>query len=243
MTELYFTSENGFVAVHMKTAESVNAWQGKVLLPGVNGALVTTEGGVSALWQTSPHYENGAIIFSGGAPGGLEGDNVLFRFAPSEAAKAAYSADTRVYLNDGQGTEVKPKTGVFSAAAASKTALAADTTPPESFALTLYRSKDLFNGAPVVIFGAEDRGSGVEGYEAKEYTTHGEGSWHAAQSPYLVNPDVRRIEIKAIDYAGNVRAESIRIVPAWWKATGALFVAIFAIAIGYTIYVRWKRHR
>ncbi len=240
MVQLYFTNEHGLTLAHVKTDQRINAWQGKVLLPHAQTVAIRA-GQQNIIWQAPPHFDAEAITFSGGVAGGVEGDTVLFSFLSSEATHASYAADTRVYLSDGKGTEIIPEMSTIAVDAQDAKALqASDTTPPEFFSPTLYRSKDIFGGEPVVIFSTTDSQSGIAGYEIREHTTHGVEGWHTAQSPYLIHSDVRSVEIKALDYAGNERIQDLSI-NSWQRPSLIIFVFIVALAIGYTVYIRWRR--
>ncbi len=230
MTTFSLENENGVIAVKITANEPVNAWQGKINFQGLVPISVDSADSVASLWQTPPRIEDGAIIFAGGKMGGFEGSGVLFRFSARGSGSIAFDPQTAAYLNDGKGTPAQASLTSLTFEGSGQ-AQGVDTIPPDPFTPALYVSKDLFQGQPVVIFSATDGQSGIAGYEIREITTHGEGAWHIAQSPYLVNPDVRRIDIRAIDNADNMRVESIRTAPLIPHfALGILFLVALLIS-------------
>jgi hypothetical protein len=226
MNTFYFKENNGILSVLLNSTEAANAWEGRIILPpgGIRGII--SEGGATDFWQSPPAVRDGEIHFAGGSARSTSGEVMLFRILPSAPGKFSF-AETRLYAADGKGTELQSGSEPFTI---SETGSAdfKDAVPPETFSFQKYRSPKVFNGQPVLIFSASDAGSGISRYEIKEYTRNGDSAWHEAQSPYLLNGDVLKLGVRAIDNAGNVREENIRIaqyIPAWiW-----LVLAIAAI--------------
>jgi len=235
MTNLYFEQNGNTIAVHAKTDVSVNAWSGVVRVADTNVvASILTKDSDGIFWKTIPSIEGGkGIQFAGGLPNGFTGDIVLFRFVlRAPASSLSFSSDTALYLGDGAGTEVVvagapfiPSAGVVYAPSSELR----DTVPPESFTPELYRDGAMFGGNPVVLFSARDLDSGIQKYEAREITARGLGDWRIAESPYVINPDVTTIEIRAYDNAGNIRTESLPTL------STVSNIEMYAIAIGAVI--------
>jgi hypothetical protein len=250
MTDFYFEEKDGLVNVKIKSDSAVNVWSGRVLLtPPVPDVKIVTGGSVTAFWQTSPAYMNGEISFTGGKPNGFDGDGIIFSFVPGNGSfRAGFSPETDARLNDGAGTPANATLrGIeIGRREIADTAIAADRTPPEHFSPVIYEDKNFFDGRPVVIFSAEDRGSGINYYEVREVTGNGETAWHRATSPYVLNADVARIEIKAVDNAGNERIETTGSPSAFYGLFSAvaeiLFILILIFLLLYNIR-RWRKKR
>ena len=80
-----------------------------------------------------------------------------------------------------------------------------DSIPPEPFQPVITRDNDVFEGKWFVVFATTDKDSGLSHFEVKE----GWGSFVVAESPYLIKNQraKNRIQVKAIDNAGNERIE------------------------------------
>jgi len=134
----------------------------------------------------------GSFSLVGGMPGGycgkIAGDqgpsNLLGRLIFNSSTLVQTSQEgsftikdgARVLLNDGLGTEEKvpAKTLVIEldrsllAADAEKNILTNDTIQPEPFSVELHQSESLYNGLYYVIFGTNDKQSGIAYYEILE---------------------------------------------------------------------------
>jgi hypothetical protein len=205
------------------------------------------------LWPEAPQVDlaQGIIQFAGGIPGGycgrIQGDpertNVLVKVIFSIpgnmiGGKVAtgplplpitFGAETRVLLNDGQGT-VAPlllRSGAYTRELVSLGAknewldiVHGDTTPPDPFIVTREQDKNTFQGKYFIVFAAVDKQSGVHHYEVSEDDpvrlgyTRGKASeqalFVAATSPYVLRDQTlgSRVIVRALDHAGNV-AEAI----------------------------------
>jgi hypothetical protein len=177
---------------------------------------------------------------------GFTGDGVLFDFSLQSGTYALrFLSETSAYLNDGLGTKVVsqfPQPRFIAEVTQDMFAgIAVDGTPPEPFTLTRYQQNGFFDDKPVVIFEARDLQSGVSHYEVREITDSGVVDWHSAQSPYVVHEDVRRIEVKAVDYFGNERVEALNMRE--FSPTGLFTIAaILSVLVVYTIR-RWRKSR
>jgi hypothetical protein len=246
MSKFYFQQNNNLIEVRFSTDVSVNAWEGSVILsPAPPDAKIITAESITTFWQTPPALEGNKIFFRGGRPNGFEGEGTLFKISlPAGKYSLEFSPNSAAYLNDGLGTaaliELQPRT--FSVAAKEELV---DRTPPQPFRPFLYRDKNFFDGRPVVIFETMDLESGVSRYEIRETTRFGVGSFHQAESPYFVNPDVKKLEIKAIDAFGNERIEVLRVAPEFSLTTLVIASAIFVVILGllYNLIIRRQKAR
>lgn len=239
MAVFYFEQLGGRIEVRIASDAPVNAWQGSVLLPfDVRNVQVSTASSISDVWQEAPTFRPGKISFTGGKLNGFVGDGVLFEFTVGPGSyPLRFSPETSVYLNDGLGTKSQAELRIlnFSLSSDLSTPITEDATPPEPFTPTIYREKGFFDGNPVAIFSTRDLQSGISRYEVREILEDGVIDWHIGQSPYLINSDVRMLEIKAIDYFGNERVETLKIGNFLvWEVAAILFVILLA-AMWYTL--------
>lgn len=247
MAMLYFEQLGGRVLVHIASDVPINAWQGSVLLPfGIKNVQVNTTRSISDVWQEAPMFHAEEISFTGGKLNGFVGDGILFEFSVNPGTYSLrFSPQTAVYLNNGLGTksQLALRTLDFSLSSDLASPLAEDMTPPESFTPTIYRQKDFFNGNPVAIFSTHDLQSGVSSYEIRETVYGGIIDWHIGRSPYVINSDVRMLEIKAIDYAGNERIETLHTRGYFLMELSTIVTIIFVAGIMYTIGKWWKSRK
>ncbi len=252
MNILYFAQIGNIISAHLKAETSVNAWSGVVEVKDTHaiGHIVINDN-TGEIWKTIPSVLAGrGIVFAGGVPNGFAGDMVLFRFSLQGAIPSlSFSSDTALYLNDGKGTQISVVTPPFTTnanVAYSSGSITKDVTPPEPFTPELYRDASAFGNNPVVIFSTHDADSGMQKYEVREITAGGIGAWENAESPYVINSDVIKLEIRAYDNAGNVRTEEFLAPqpPAPNKNTQiALIIAAFVMLLMvYTIYKRWRKN-
>lgn len=158
---------------------------------------------ILSLWIDKPNSENfpvinreGVMHLSGGAPGGycgvIPGDpgesNILGRIifeSPSfvigerndSEISIGVSDDSRVFLNDGLGTEDLLNVRGISLAVSDSPTLSSsdywgqlknDNIPPESFIIYVQGGNSVFNGANYVEFNTMDKQTGVDRYELLE---------------------------------------------------------------------------
>ena len=203
--------------VHINTrGKTLNAVSGKVVFPADVFDVKEIQSGNSKInfWIQNPSETSpGEISFSGITPGGFSGpDENLFYVilhTKREADSIVRLSDVQAFINDGKGTEDTVTTSalelqVSGSFASSTFNMPKDTQPPENFRPAVGKDPDIYGGKYFLVFVAEDKGSGIGGYEVKE------GFWGAyttATSPYLLSDQSlgTRIYIKATDKAGNGR--------------------------------------
>jgi len=207
--------------------ESLNAFEGSVTFPGGTADLQEVRDGNSIVnfWIERPKNQNGAILFSGIAPGGFNGKNGLIFSAIFEArgdGVARFEAeDVRILRNDGAGSAAILTVRPFEVTVSKEVRTGTPALPkvedrerPESFAPEIARDESLFDGKWFLAFATQDKASGIDHYEVKESRQRILGmfqKWSRTESPsILADQELRSfIWIKATDKAGNTRIETI----------------------------------
>lgn len=254
---LYLQQYGATFEVRVTTTVPVNAWQGRLILPGdLKVQDISYGSGIGDIWQTPPTRSGAGvenrIDFTGGAIAGFSGDGLLFRFTAAPPVRAEQlvrwdSAGTRLYGVDGKGTPIaatlQPLTvNSEDLLSASSSAPQVDTILPEPFTITLERNSAALGGKDAILFNAIDRESGIDHYEIEEHTGHGTIGWHRAENPYMVGPDMNTILVKAVDRAGNARIETISIRKAGFSGLEiALFVSLLLMAGLLAVYFTHKK--
>ncbi len=209
--------------------DCINAAHVEITYPTASLRAVDFSRGDSifTLWPEEPSIDTqkGVVGFSGGVPGGycgrINGDpsltnvigKVVFTVINSAAKKADISISgtgSKVYLNDGKGTEASLHvdsatiTLVASSTGAGNAWLQQvkqDTTPPDPFDVIIESTRGVFGGNYYLVFSTVDKQSGIDHYEVYE-----KGSWKTTSSPYQLKDQVLHdIKVRAIDKAGNER--------------------------------------
>lgn len=243
MTNFYFQQRDNTIEVRLASDEPVNAWQGTVLLPeDLSVERILTVGTISDIWQMSPRRQDDGIVFTGGRPGGFSGDGLLFKFtAESGRYITRFSQETAAYLHDGQGTPAETELTTLAVEPVTTEETILDAVRPQSFRPIILRDEQYFEGRPVAIFSTEDSGSGISRYEVREHTDAGIGDWQLAESPYLINEGVYKLEIKAVDNFGNERIEPLRVGGELEFAFILIaIVVVIVAAVVYNVRKRWR---
>ncbi len=201
--------------------------------------------------------DKGELYIAGGIPGGycgkIPGDpgqsnligKILFRIPGFYVGDRKIEnldiklVDSKVYINDGLGTEDKIHTNNLTLKL-NKTAnpeagdyrrlIENDTKKPEPFVIELQKNENMYQGQYFAIFSTLDKQSGVDHYEILETKTlrtektlteklldyflkPKKAEWKIAKTPYLLEDQSLRsiIKVKAIDRAGNER--SVEYIP------------------------------
>jgi hypothetical protein len=229
----YFENGQKFyeIKIFLNTdGKSINALEGEMLYPqqDLNFQKITDGSSIVNFWIKDPQKSpDGKIIFSGGMPGGYEGEKGLLFSAIFSLKNDSSPGQTeisfqnfKVYLNDGRGTE-KKLADFKSTLNLNETEIAtvqADTKPPEVFAPYVTRDPNLAGGLWVVILSAQDKGEGIDHYEVfesvKEYkpeeiVKNNSLPWQIVKDPkaYILHDQSlgNYVYAKAVDKAGNVR--------------------------------------
>lgn len=217
------------VQVLINPEEFINAIEGKIKFnPDLLEFKDFSDGSsIINLWVEKPALVGKDTIgFSGIIPGGVgsvisnESNVISLSFLAKKPGLSRLTLENfKVYLHQAGAREA------FSVAEAmtihileadkkaeDKT-LILDFYPPEKFPIFVAKVPDLFDGTRVVIFSAQDKGSGIDHYEIKEKTLGLFGEWRKADSPYVLQHwyPFSIIEVRAVDKVGLERIE--RFIP------------------------------
>lgn len=224
--------------------QPINALAGSVVLPAANMKVKEIRNGNSLIsfWVDSPAFNSNRVSFFGIIPGGYQGmgGEILTLIVEAEAeGKFKINMDqARVLQHDGLGTEAKvaitPLEVMVAREGVSET-VPTDTLPPEEFIPVVASDPTTDEGKLLLIFGTQDKESGIDHYEIQESrrgATSSQG-WVKAESPYELQDQSRGsfIFVKAVDRANNEVV--VKIAPAqppiaWYKI---IFLIIAAIII------------
>lgn len=209
------------------------------------------------LWPTKPSLSNknnvSIITYTGGMPGGFKKSDALIMKIALVSQQAGQlqitPKSTKVYLNDGQGTEANINARSLSLNILQpgiKTEnelegiIAADNEPPAEFKINLGHDESVYDGKYFISFQATDNGSGLSHYEVKEgdRNTLRSGTTYILQDQSL-NSD---ISVTAYDKAGNSRVMVWQSTAAdlWSKILGRLAVALSAVGLLAIVWFGWK---
>ncbi|HVU06836.1 MAG TPA: hypothetical protein VHC46_09615 [Thermodesulfobacteriota bacterium] len=188
------------------------------------------------------------IEFSGITPGGFQGRFELFSFI-ARSSKAGIAmlrpSDFIVLKNNGEGTAVAtrstPASVTIQAGSSTATVLIADAVSPEGFAPVVASSKDLFDGKAFVSFSATDKNTGIDHYEyaVSRFFAPKPSAYMVVTSPLELDQASysKRIFIKAVDKAGNVRISST-FGPRYWESLSLWGILILILALCALTYIR-----
>lgn len=236
--------------------QEINTAEGVVRFESsANVVSLNTGGSIFDLWARKPSFENGGISFTGGSTSGVYGSALrVFSIAvkPTSAKSIKINFENAfAYLNDGKGTKILLDGSPVELPVAQSgekiddvSALAtSDTVAPAKFSIELGRDQGISDGKYFVSFYATDEASGINRYEVIENDLPAvrSGNVYVLQDQTLSG----KVEVRAIDNAGNVRTETLKLKTGftWLKiALGSLLalIVISAVAAGFLI-LRKKR--
>lgn len=234
--------------------ESFNAADVTIVYPGSSLKFrgVKKEDSIISVWITTPHEVTpGTVSFSGVIPGGVErrfdpqhpSDEsiVLARllFVPSTSGTIPLTVEHATLLrNDGTGAPLIPTLGHTSLRATPGGAdTTFDTEAPEPFIITLVEKSPFGKTPRLARF--ESSADDIDQYEMKINN----GRWHPVTSPYPL--PVRLLSytltIRAIDFSGNVRDQSITIPGTQTIVWQTVLSTVTLIVVVLIIYRRRKK--
>lgn len=183
------------------------------------------------LWVDSPYEKYGSVYLSGIIPGGVVGlynpnkkelsalPLVSLLFTAKAEGLAIFSFNkTEILKHDGKGTqlihtrkggEIIVKNNINNDENLDIKNDISDKEKPEPFEITLLEPS-LFGRTPfMIVFRANDNGSGIKEYKINE----GGSLWKDVESPHKISKGIfsRNITIRAFDFYGNFEDSSIRI--------------------------------
>ncbi|MFH1170798.1 MAG: hypothetical protein V1704_04535 [Candidatus Vogelbacteria bacterium] len=218
--------------------QAINAIGGEIIIPqGTAVTSISSANSVVKFWLEAPNLQTGHLSLAGIIPGGYQGQPIelISLILPESAPAPKFDfSKLKVLANDGQGTIVAAKFYVTTVPA---TAEIGDRIPPEEFTPLISSDPTIFNGQKFLVFSTQDKQSGISHYEVCEKSAGDSKlagcAWQKTESPYLIinqNLD-QRIEVKAVDLAGNervVRAFSPPLDPLYYLI-GAILVGVFIL--------------
>jgi hypothetical protein len=170
------------VSLILTSATPVNAVHIALTLPeNVTVSDISNGNSIISFWTTTPHFDPAShtLTLEGIIPGGFSGTKgrliLLTLKASHPGSHQVVSINTtasNLYRNSANATD-EPITAENLVLDVSSTNPATsidiqDTFPPEHFAPAVIRSPGAFDNKWVVVFVAEDKGSGVDHYEVRE---------------------------------------------------------------------------
>lgn len=231
--------------------QDINAIEAQLDLPAtVELVSLSTGNSITSLWVESPHLVDHSIVFSGVIPGGYTGERgqlftATLKAVDDGSSTLAFSKE-RILLNDGEGspavlTRAPLVFSIQDGLEISAYKPADDTEPPEIFTPQIVEAPEM--GGRILIFSAVDKGLGVERYEVRERG----GDWTRATSPYLFQHQTGQVsvQVKAIDYAGNVRLAKAATGPVYlsasWLIIWGILLAIGMLTLAFKPWRVWLR--
>lgn len=197
-------------------------------------------------WIENPtETKDNSIKFAGLVPGGFNGEGEIFSIvlkAKSVGVGNINSTGVTVFFNDGEGTQknvLNKSTTIRVAERDDKSTPVVlslkDNQPPENFVVEIVRDNSIYDGKSVLIFQAQDKGSGIRSYDVLE----GNEIYRNVKSPYLLENQKlnKRILVKARDFEGNERVVSPEIPGKTCLGTNCyntisiIFIILFIITV------------
>ncbi|MFM2374076.1 MAG: hypothetical protein RLZZ234_71 [Candidatus Parcubacteria bacterium] len=245
-----FRADTVTVSVRADTdeGECINTIDATITYGAAVSAIDVSRGdSIMSLWVEEPVIDPVArtIRFAGGIPNGycgrIPGDprltNTIARIVfqipgfavgggDTKEAEIAFAPETRVLLNDGEGTEAplkvfgakvtlddKPGTAISNEWGEE---VANDNIPPSPFSLELVQNDEVWGGKYYIVFSTTDKQSGLDHFEVMEEPIEEislfkwgipDVVWTEAKSPYVLHDQKLKsiIRVKAVDKAGNER--------------------------------------
>ncbi len=225
----YYQGQTFIVELRINTEKDcINAIEGNLVFSKDALSVIDFSQGNSilTLWTKTPeiNQKEGLISFAGGIPAGfcgqIPGDlkesnllgKIIFEVKEGSGRKAEvrFNNTSRVFLNDGLGTEADFNTSkaVFNILKSEKPPenewqqqIQEDNIPPEAFQIEIQQEADVFDGKYFIVFSTTDKQTGIDYYEVKE----GDRDWKRGQSPYLLENQTLSdiIKVRSWDKAGN----------------------------------------
>lgn len=226
--------------------------------PSLTPVDVSDGNSVINYWIGQPAYDAAAhtLTLTGIIPGGYTGIGgrvAVLKLKASVPGEVSVSFDpslSKLYRDTAQSQE-EPLTGepIRLSVSPTKQVLSntiPDTRPPEPFIPAVVKGVGMYDGAYVLTFATQDKGSGIDHYEIQESNTglfsflFG-SSWKRAESPYPLSDQQLHsaVSVRAIDEQGNIRVETIpALYPLPWyeDASVSSILIAAALALGVALY-------
>lgn len=241
----------------------INAIGGEVLTGGKFTITRVSDGNsIVNLWVERPRIESssGSVSFSGITPGGFAGSDGLImtltiiadKTPGSRTGSLSFGKEAQVFISDGRGVPApltfgKATLTIDPKRAKSEPLAVRDTVPPEEFTPEITRSPELFNNRYVLVFGTQDKRSGIDHYEVLEIRSpplalDANLPWVRAESPYILKDQKLKsaIFVKALDFSGNQRIAAVPPLRVSFMKT-PLFYAIIGLLMAVPIWFILRR--
>lgn len=248
------------MVVTLDAEDAVNAIEAALVIP-IGFELENASDGntIISLWIERPRYdrETHMLSFSGIIPGGFSGTGQLLKLTLKAKSTGSFvfafdRTRTAMYRNSPDGakesTTLRPLTLNAETDGESAAAPPADTEPPETFTPVVARDPLVYDGAWMLLFATQDKGSGIARYEVSESPVRridpNKLSWTKAESPYRLTGEApsRYIYVRAIDERGNIRTELYtQERPFTWIEGFILSILILALVFFVFLLQRKKR--
>lgn len=231
----------------------INGIEGNVKISGggvVNNLSVA--GSVFSLWPNKPSLSGKEIEFVGGSVSGVFGKkNKVFSvfFKATEVGKINLSLkQADVFLNDGKGTKLAlvGRNEIFNISKSTNEVrnelsdlILNDKVLPNPFKIELGKDSNVFDGKYFISFYATDDMSGINRYEVRE---NGSPAVRSGNNYVLEDQSLGgKVEVKAIDNAGNFTTETLDLKDKNNKY--GLYLAILILIIGMSAYFIFKKYK
>lgn len=243
-----FVADRFEIEAVLDSEEPVNALEGELVFLSDFADLESVSDGNSVInfWIERPRaIADDRLEFAGIIPGGFQGGKGRL-FTMVFKSKHPFGAGEKIssfivaqkisgFLNDGRSSAAKLTSSPFDLVVPLKTGEAKpkDYAPPENFTPEIGRDTLLFVGKYFLVFGTQDKDSGVNYYEVKE----GGRSFRRAESPYVLENQLLTewVFVRAVDYAGNIREAAVAPLKYGFKYE-KLPLAPFVVLIGLAIF-------
>ena len=233
------------LTIHVPEAESINALEASVSVAGARIVGVNTGHSIFTLWLQKPSFTDTNLSFVGGTPSSVYGPTlnlVTLALELNTPSATIRIEKATAYAGDGKGTliVVSSASRTIIAAAPSGAAineqsafLTKDTEPPAQFDIQVGKDPSVFDGQYFISFYTTDAGSGVARYEVQEGSalTQVFGNTYVIKDQTLQTP----LTVRAIDNAGNVKAEKLQAPFPWLPVATAVVLIIFIAGIAFLV--------
>ncbi|HOX61018.1 MAG TPA: hypothetical protein PLV72_03375 [Candidatus Magasanikbacteria bacterium] len=255
------------VCLFLNTGDvSVNAVSGKIFFENLSAVGFSEANSVVNFWLKKPDVSGGEI--EGVIPGGFAGEmGQLGCFTLGSVSDSSFVSlsDAKVFLNDGNGTEVSVNSVKARISDEQDTPISAPTStvnlvqkndayPPEDFSPLIATEAEMYSGQKFIVFATEDKNSGMDHYEILEsdfawrqkngtIRPLSVGKWKIVESPYVLrDQDLKSyVFVRAIDRMGNVREVVMEptVIVKWYErgfvVIGLGIFALIIFSVGYFI--------
>lgn len=248
-----YTGDELIVSIVAHSNESINTAGATIVYPKDKLSLKEIRDGNSSIhfWIQKELLQEGTFSFSGITAGGFTGPHntmislVFTVTAPGDIPLVI--TDASLLRNDGSGsnaiTTIRNKVITSRLGEDNpEVQYSIDGEAPEYFTPEIVRDQNIHDGAPVLVFATQDKGSGMSHYEVRE-------GWFdfftRTESPHLLKDEQLRktIYVKAIDLHGNERLVTLPAtnpVPPHWYAVHILVTLAVITAILYVVKKVWR---